>query len=109
MGLQRGPEGSARRARRGGGTVLASAALQRRDRRKSQTAGAIMPDVVILSAARTPIGSFQGALSSLPAPALGAAALKGAIERAGVAPVDIEQVYMGCVLPAGIGQAPARQ
>jgi len=68
-----------------------------------------MPDVVILSAARTPIGAFQGALASLPAPALGAAALKGAIERAGVAPGDIEQVYMGCVLPAGLGQAPARQ
>ena len=68
-----------------------------------------MQDVVILSAARTPIGSFQGALSSLPAPALGAAALRGAMERAGVPPDQIEQVYMGCVLPAGIGQAPARQ
>ncbi len=68
-----------------------------------------MPDVVILSAARTPIGSFQGALAGLPAPALGAAALRGAIERAGVEPVAIEQVYMGCVLPAGLGQAPARQ
>jgi acetyl-CoA C-acetyltransferase len=68
-----------------------------------------MQDVVILSAARTPIGSFQGALAALPAPALGAVALKGAIERAGLAPGDVEQVYMGCVLPAGIGQAPARQ
>jgi acetyl-CoA C-acetyltransferase len=68
-----------------------------------------MQDVVILSAARTPIGAFQGALASLPAPALGAAALKGAIERAGVAPADVEHVYMGCVLQAGIGQAPARQ
>jgi acetyl-CoA C-acetyltransferase len=68
-----------------------------------------MPDVVILSAARTPIGSFQGALAPLPATALGAAALKGAIARAGVEAAAIEQVYMGCVLPAGLGQAPARQ
>ena len=68
-----------------------------------------MQEVVILSAARTPIGSFQGALSSLRAPELGAKALAGAIERAGVEPASIEQVYMGCVLPAGLGQAPARQ
>jgi acetyl-CoA C-acetyltransferase len=68
-----------------------------------------MPDVVILSAARTPIGSFQGALAPLPATALGAAALRGAIARAGVEAAAIEQVYMGCVLPAGLGQAPARQ
>ncbi len=68
-----------------------------------------MPDIVILSAARTPIGSFQGCLSSLPAPRLGAAALAAAIERAGVEPAAVEQVYMGCVLTAGIGQAPARQ
>ena len=68
-----------------------------------------MSDVVILSAARTPIGSFQGALAPLPATALGAAALKGAIARAGLEAAAIEQVYMGCVLPAGLGQAPARQ
>jgi acetyl-CoA C-acetyltransferase len=68
-----------------------------------------MQDVVILSAARTPIGSFQGGLAALPAPALGAAALRGAIERAGVDPAAVEQVYMGCVLQAGLGQAPARQ
>jgi len=68
-----------------------------------------MQDIVILSAARTPIGSFQGALGSLRAPELGARALAGAFERAGVEPGDVEQVYMGCVLPAGIGQAPARQ
>ncbi|MEM7481524.1 MAG: thiolase family protein [Acidobacteriota bacterium] len=68
-----------------------------------------MEDVVILSAARTPIGSFQGALSSLSGHALGARALEGACERAGVAPRDIEQVNMGCVLTAGQGQAPARQ
>ncbi len=68
-----------------------------------------MQDIVILSAARTPIGTFQGHLSSLPGPKLGARALEGAFERAGVAPGDIEQVYMGCVLQAGLGQAPARQ
>jgi acetyl-CoA C-acetyltransferase len=68
-----------------------------------------MQEVVILSAARTPIGSFQGALGGLRTPELGARALGGAIERAGVASADIEQVYMGCVLPAGLGQAPARQ
>jgi len=68
-----------------------------------------MQDVVILSAARTPIGSFQGALASLSAPTLGAAALRGAIARAGIEPGQLEQVYMGCVLTAGLGQAPARQ
>jgi acetyl-CoA C-acetyltransferase len=68
-----------------------------------------MADVVILSAMRTPIGAFQGALSSLPAHALGARALAAAIERAGVAPEAIQQVNMGCVLTAGQGQAPARQ
>jgi acetyl-CoA C-acetyltransferase len=68
-----------------------------------------MKDVVILSAARTPIGAFQGALASQPAHALGARALGAAIERAGVPAAAIEQVYMGCVLTAGQGQAPARQ
>jgi acetyl-CoA C-acetyltransferase len=68
-----------------------------------------MADVVILSAVRTPIGAFQGALSSLPAHALGARALAAAIERAGVAPDAVQQVNMGCVLTAGQGQAPARQ
>lgn len=68
-----------------------------------------MDDVVILAGARTPVGSFQGALSSLPAHQLGATALRAAIQRAGVDPEDIEQVYMGCILTAGQGQAPARQ
>jgi acetyl-CoA C-acetyltransferase len=68
-----------------------------------------MQDVVILSAARTAIGAFQGSLREVPAPKLGAQALAGAIERARIAPADLEQVYMGCVLPAGMGQAPARQ
>jgi acetyl-CoA C-acetyltransferase len=68
-----------------------------------------MDDVVILSAVRTPIGAFQGALASLPAHALGARALSAAFERAGVTADQIQQVNMGCVLPAGQGQAPARQ
>ncbi len=66
-------------------------------------------DVVIASAARTPIGSFQGSLSSLPAPELGGIAIREAVKRAGLRPEQIEQVYMGCVLTGGIGQAPARQ
>jgi acetyl-CoA C-acetyltransferase len=68
-----------------------------------------MSEVVILSAARTAIGAFQGVFKDLPAPVLGARALAGACERAGVAPAELEQVYMGCALTAGIGQAPARQ
>jgi acetyl-CoA C-acetyltransferase len=66
-------------------------------------------DVVIVGAARTPIGAFQGALASLTAPQLGATAIKAALERAGVKPELVEQVYMGHVLQAGVGQAPARQ
>jgi len=68
-----------------------------------------MDDVVILSAVRTPIGAFQGALASLPAHALGARAIAAAVERAGLTPGEIQQVNMGCVLTAGQGQAPARQ
>lgn len=64
---------------------------------------------VILSAARTPIGSFNGALSSVSAPELGATALKGALDRAGVAPDQLDEVVLGNVVSAGIGQAPARQ
>jgi acetyl-CoA C-acetyltransferase len=65
--------------------------------------------VVIASYARTPMGGFQGALSSVKATELGAVAVKAALERAGVAPEKVEQIVMGCVLPAGLGQAPARQ
>jgi acetyl-CoA C-acetyltransferase len=68
-----------------------------------------MSKVVILGAARTPIGAFQGALRKVAAPDLGAKAIAGAASRAGVEPADLDQVYMGCVLAAGIGQAPARQ
>jgi acetyl-CoA C-acetyltransferase len=66
-------------------------------------------DVVILSAARTPIGAFQGALSPVSAPKLGSIAAKAALERAGVGPDLIQEVYVGSVLPANMGQAPARQ
>ena len=65
--------------------------------------------VVILSYARTPMGGMQGALADVSATDLGATAVKAAVERAGVSPDDIERIYMGCVLPAGLGQAPARQ
>jgi acetyl-CoA C-acetyltransferase len=67
------------------------------------------PTVVIASAARTPIGSFQGALGSLSAPELGAVAIREAVKRAGARPEQVERVIMGCVLSGGIGQAPARQ
>jgi len=65
--------------------------------------------VVILSYARTPMGSFQGALAGVTAVELGTAAVKGAVERAGVDAKDVERIYMGNVLSAGLGQAPARQ
>lgn len=68
-----------------------------------------MKDVYILGGARTPIGSFQGVLSSVSAPKLGATAIKAALERAGVRPDQIDEVFMGCVLSGGLGQAPARQ
>ncbi|MFZ0007264.1 MAG: thiolase family protein [Steroidobacteraceae bacterium] len=67
------------------------------------------PDVVIVSAKRTPIGTFLGALTPLSAVQLGTAAIKAAIETAGIAAGDVQEVIMGCVLPAGLGQAPARQ
>src|SRR3546814_18179547 len=65
--------------------------------------------VVFLSYARTPMGSMKGSLSDASATALGATAVKAAVERAGVSGEDVERIYMGCVLPAGLGQAPARE
>ncbi len=65
--------------------------------------------VVILSALRTPMGRFRGGLAGVPAPRLGAGVLKAAVDAAGLAPEAIDEVFMGCVLPAGQGQAPARQ
>jgi acetyl-CoA C-acetyltransferase len=68
-----------------------------------------LPPIYVVSAARTPIGAFLGSLSSLRAPELGATAIKGALSRAKLAPDAIQEVFMGNVLSAGIGQAPARQ
>src|SRR5256885_8127781 len=65
--------------------------------------------IVIVSAARTPMGAFQGELKGFSAPELGSAAIRAAVERAKVRAEEIEEVIMGCVLPAGQGQAPARQ
>jgi acetyl-CoA C-acetyltransferase len=68
-----------------------------------------MSDIVIVSAARTPVGSFNGSLSSLPAHELGKIAIQAAVERAGIAAADVDEVIMGQVLQAGQGQGPARQ
>jgi acetyl-CoA C-acetyltransferase len=68
-----------------------------------------MRDVVVVAGARTPVGSFQGSLASLTAPRLGAVAVRAALERGGVPADAVGEVYLGCVLAAGIGQAPARQ
>ena len=65
--------------------------------------------IVIVNAVRTPMGGLQGDLKSLTAPQLGAAAIRAAVERAGIQATSVEQVLFGCVLPAGLGQAPARQ
>ena len=65
--------------------------------------------IVIVGAARTPMGGFQGELAGLAAPELGAFAIRAAVERSGIAPDQVDEVFMGCVLPAGVGQAPARQ
>ncbi|MBI5116790.1 acetyl-CoA C-acetyltransferase [Candidatus Poribacteria bacterium] len=68
-----------------------------------------MREVVIASAARTPVGSFQGAFADVPATRLGSVAIEAAIKRAGISPDEVNECIMGCVLPAAIGQAPARQ
>jgi acetyl-CoA C-acetyltransferase len=68
-----------------------------------------MSDIVIVSAARTPVGSFNGVLSSLPASDLGKIAIQAAVERAGIAPADVDEVILGQVLQAAAGQGPARQ
>src|SRR5262249_11336510 len=67
------------------------------------------PTIVITSVARTPMGGMQGMFSGLSAPELGAAAVRAAVERSRLAPADVQEVILGCVLPAGPGQAPARQ
>src|SRR4051812_4095441 len=77
--------------------------------RKPMPAERKVHEVVIVGAARTPIGAFQGSLASLPGPRLGAVAIKAALERAGVKPEEVKTVFMGQVLQGGVGQAPARQ
>jgi acetyl-CoA C-acetyltransferase len=71
--------------------------------------GDLQDPIVIVSAVRTPMGGFQGDLQSLSATRLGSAAIRACVERAGIAPQDVDEVLFGCVLPAGLGQAPARQ
>jgi acetyl-CoA C-acetyltransferase len=68
-----------------------------------------MTDIVLVGAKRTAIGSFLGQFTGVPTPALGTAAIRGALEHAGLAADQVDEVIMGCVLPAGLGQAPARQ
>jgi acetyl-CoA C-acetyltransferase len=68
-----------------------------------------MKEIVILSATRTPLGAFQGALAAVPAPRLGATAIRGALAQSRVSPAEVSDVFMGNVLQAGVGQAPARQ
>ena len=68
-----------------------------------------MSDIVIVSAVRTPMGGFQGSLATVPAVDLGAIAIREAVSRAGIQPADVQEVIMGCVLPAGLKQGPARQ
>uniref|UniRef100_A0A8C7YCI8 Thiolase N-terminal domain-containing protein n=1 Tax=Oryzias sinensis TaxID=183150 RepID=A0A8C7YCI8_9TELE len=66
-------------------------------------------EVVIVSATRTPMGSFKGCLAAVPATKLGSVAIRGAVDQAGIAPEEVKEVYMGNVLQAGQGQAPTRQ
>ncbi|MFO7340205.1 MAG: acetyl-CoA C-acetyltransferase, partial [Lysobacteraceae bacterium] len=68
-----------------------------------------MSDIVIAGAKRTAIGSFLGQFNGVPTPTLGAAAIAAALEQSGVPATDVSEVIMGCVLPANLGQAPARQ
>lgn len=68
-----------------------------------------MSDIVIAAAKRTPIGAFLGQFTGFPSPKLGAAAIRAALQQSGIAPADVGEVLMGCVLPANLGQAPARQ
>jgi len=74
----------------------------------SMSNGRAEDPVVIVGYARTPMGGFQGIFAGTTATQLGSVAVRGAVERPGVEPERIERIYMGCVLPAGLGQAPAR-
>ena len=87
----------------------AKAGFPFRGRRPGRWKVTVHDPVVIVGFARTPMGGFQGDLKSVTAPALGAIAARGAMQRAGITPGDVDEVLLGCVLPAGQGQAPARQ
>lgn len=78
-------------------------------RQFSNQRSAVLNEVVIVDAVRTPIGSFQGSLSSQSATQLGGVAVKGLLDRTGIAPENVNEIYMGNVCSAGLGQAPARQ
>ncbi|XP_038673957.1 acetyl-CoA acetyltransferase, mitochondrial [Scyliorhinus canicula] len=98
---------ASRRAQRGDG--VARRLLLSSWKHREYSSGPTLHEVVIASAARTPIGSFKGCLSSLTATQLGSISIRAAIERAGIPPEEVKEVYMGNVLQAGEGQAPARQ
>src|SRR4029079_1785007 len=83
--------------------------LYRQELTRSAAPPAPADQIVIVDYARTPMGGFQGSLSGAKATDLGAVAVKAAVERAGGDPARIDQILMGCLLPAGLGQAPARQ
>ncbi|CAM9404784.1 unnamed protein product [Lampetra planeri] len=76
---------------------------------RSYTSGSALNEVVIVSAVRTPVGSFRSSLSSITAPKLGSIAIQAAVQKSGIRPEDVQEVYMGNVLQGGEGQAPARQ
>uniref|UniRef100_A0A915AQ99 Thiolase N-terminal domain-containing protein n=1 Tax=Parascaris univalens TaxID=6257 RepID=A0A915AQ99_PARUN len=83
--------------------------LPKRYRSASCRAARSLSDVVIVGAARTPLGSFRSAFDKVPVAVLGAAAIKGALKNAKLKPSMVQEVFMGCVVPSGAGQAPARQ
>ncbi len=109
--LQDHPLPRARSLRGPGLKAAANSTPPRRSRiaRKPSRRGAMPDPVVIVSAARTPLGGFQGALAPATAPELGGVAIAAALARAGIPPDAVDELLMGCVLPAGQGQAPARQ
>uniref|UniRef100_A0A8C7EY66 Acetyl-CoA acetyltransferase 1 n=1 Tax=Neovison vison TaxID=452646 RepID=A0A8C7EY66_NEOVI len=94
---------------RGRGRLLQRPLQEIRYMERSYVSKPTLNEVVIVSAARTPIGSFLGSLASLPATRLGSIAIQGAIEKAGIPKEEVKEVYMGNVLQGGEGQAPTRQ
>src|SRR5690606_23487450 len=98
------PAGPARLPRRSAGTIIGTVSHPRILVEQHP-----MSDIIIAGARRTAIGSFLGQFNGVPTPTLGAAAIRGALEHAGASPDQVDETIMGCVLPAGLGQAPARQ